>query len=70
MTKNITDELEALRTAGSAVIAFVKVHKCLITTEDARNQLQKLGFEPFETEWIQREVEQTFTRHEENKNER
>lgn len=63
MMKNIADELEALRTAGSAVIAFVKVHKGLLTAEDARKQLQNLGFEPSETEWIQREVEQTFTGH-------
>lgn len=48
MTKNITDELEALRTAGSAVIDLVKAHKGLIPLEYARKQLQKLGFEPTE----------------------
>lgn len=70
MTKDITDKLEALHTAGSAVIAFVKVHKGLIALADAQKQLQELGFAPDETECIQKEVEQAFTRHEENKNER
>lgn len=70
MTKDVTDELEALRTAGLAVITLVKAHKGLIVLEDAHKQLQELGFAPDETECIQKEVEQAFTRHEEVENER
>lgn len=71
MTKDITDKLEALHTAGLAVITLVKAHKGLIVLEDAHKQLQELGFAPDdETECIQKEVEQAFTRHEEVENER
>lgn len=64
MTKDITDKLEALHTAGLAVIALVKVHKGLITLEDAHRQLQELGFTSDETKWIQEEVDKTFNKEE------
>lgn len=53
MTKDITDELDALRTAALAITALLEVKKGLITQDQAHNSLKDLGFTANETSWMQ-----------------
>lgn len=57
MTKDITDELDALRTAALAVTTLLEAQKGLITQDEARNRLKELGFTVNETSWIQGELD-------------
>ena len=53
MTKDITDELDALRTAALAVTTLLEAQKGLIAQDEARDRLKELGFTVNETSWIQ-----------------
>lgn len=57
MTKDITDELDALRTAALAVTTLLEAQKGLITQDEARDRLKELGFTVNETSWIQGELD-------------
>lgn len=57
MTKDITDELDALRTAALAVTTLLEAQKGLITQGEARDRLKELGFTVNETSWIQGELD-------------
>ena len=57
MTKDITDELDALRTAALAVTTLLEAQKGLITQDEARDRLKEFGFTVTETSWIQSELD-------------
>lgn len=57
MTKDITDKLDALRTAALAVTTLLEAQKGLITQDEARDRLKEFGFTVNETSWIQGELD-------------
>ena len=65
MTKDITDELDALRTAALAVTTLLEAQKGLITQDEARDRLKEFGFTVTETSWIQSELDRITAKYKE-----
>ena len=70
MTKDITDELDSLRTAALAVTTLLEVQKGLITQDEAHDRLKELGFTINEISWIQGELDRIIAKYKEDENER
>lgn len=66
MTKDITDELDALRTAALAVTTLLEAQKGLITQDEARDRLKEFGFTVTETSWIQSELDRITAKYKED----